>query len=298
MSADNYRILKKIRNYWYRSILGKKLTKCCHMATSGRKGLTWNPILCSNGYVVKRKSMNEDSFSVIEKLDSSSITQINDTSVTYGTSYSYIVVSLDCRGESESSVPTVICPRIPSPSCFKASTPSNEGATILLNWQPVLNSLAYHIYRRRADESIVDNPTLAVIHNSQVVSYCDRDVINTVKYIYKIACEDSAGVSSFLSTATGIPSLSAPNNLVAEPIHGNNCIILSWGKVIGSTGYKIWRSDNSNQSENKIGEILHTANTKYVDKNAEYDINYRYTVQAFDKMNKDGPKSKIVTARE
>ena len=39
MSAHNYRIVKKMINHCYKSTLCKILAQCCHMATSGRKGL-------------------------------------------------------------------------------------------------------------------------------------------------------------------------------------------------------------------------------------------------------------------
>ncbi len=63
MSADNYRIVKKIINYWYRSILGKKLTKCCHMATSGQKGLR-NDSACLRTRFVRRNELIEISFPI------------------------------------------------------------------------------------------------------------------------------------------------------------------------------------------------------------------------------------------
>jgi hypothetical protein len=40
MCRHNYRIVKKPITHRYKSILRKILAQCCHMATSGRKGLT------------------------------------------------------------------------------------------------------------------------------------------------------------------------------------------------------------------------------------------------------------------
>ncbi|CAF1432607.1 unnamed protein product [Adineta steineri] len=259
--------------------------------------LKWNQVSCSVGYVIKRKSAMESDFHIITTIDSSYITQSQDTNIIYGMSYTYMAISLDRSGESDSSLSVVVCPRVPVPNHFAASTPKGLSATVLLNWQAVPNSIAYHIYRRRAEDPIYQNPILLMtLRNPNANSYLDQTVINNVKYIYTIASEDSAGVSLQSTAVVGMGALIAPNNLSAEPVHGNNCIILSWTEVAGALGYRIWRSGGQPSTEKEIGLLSHEYNTKYVDREAKHETAYNYTVQAFDKNTKYGPKSNGVKA--
>lgn len=259
--------------------------------------LTWNPVSCSNGYVIKRKSMTENDFRVIQTVSSPSIIQIQDTSITYGVSYTYMVVSRDPLGESAPSAPMIVCPRVPAPIHFVASTPKDRSATVLLHWQSVSDSIAYHIYRRRVNDPIDDNPTLLVtLHHSSTNSYVDQTVVNKVKYTYTIAGEDSAGVSSRLISTIGVAALAAPISLTAEPIHGNATIILSWTEVADASGYRIWRSEGSSTIEKEIGTLSHEFNTKYVDTKVTHGTTYTYTIQTFDKTTEYGPKSHPIKA--
>ncbi|CAF1435417.1 unnamed protein product, partial [Adineta steineri] len=219
-----------------------------------------------------------------------------DFSVDTALDYEAYVVAKNWFGHSTHS--TIIkCRRVPVPSHFAASTPKGLSATVLLNWQAVPNSTAYHIYRRRAEDPIDQNPILLMtLRNPNANSYLDQTVINNVKYIYTIASEDSAGVSLQSTAVVGMGALIAPNNLSAEPVHGNNCIILSWTEVAGALGYRIWRSGRQSSTETEIGLLSHEYNTKYVDTEAKHETAYIYTVQAFDKNTKYGPKSNSVKA--
>ena len=273
-----------------------QLTYACDPVKSSIS-LTWNPVSCSRGYNIKRKSMTENNFRVIQTVSSPFIIQIQDTSIVYGVSYTYMVVSLDPLGESNPSEPIIVCPRVPAPTHFVASTPKDRSATILLHWQPVSDSIAYHIYRRRVDDPIDDHPTpLITLRNSTANSYVDQTVVNKVKYTYTIAGEDSAGVSSRLISTTGIATLAAPNRLTAEPIHGNATIILSWTEVADASGYRIWRSEGSSAVEKEIGTLSHEFNTKYVDTKVTHGTSYTYSIQTFDKTTEYGPKSHSIKA--
>ncbi|MGM9975279.1 MAG: GH25 family lysozyme, partial [Clostridiaceae bacterium] len=70
------------------------------------------------------------------------------------------------------------------------------------------------------------------------------------------------------------------NNLKAALADGSNAE-LSWSKVTGAYGYKIYRKDPGNDSYSQIAKVIGAASTSFVDKGLTSGGEYTYKVRAY-----------------
>jgi hypothetical protein len=224
---------------------------------------------------------------------------MEDASFTFGVSYYYTVTSLDNGGEAGRSDQAVVCPRISPPTLITATVPKDISGTVVLNWMPVSNTIGYNIYREQAGNVPVGNhkSVLARLTDSNTSSFVDRGLQNNVKYVYRIASEDAAGVSFQSLPISGIPKLPPPTNFCAEPLHEDAAVLLSWADVPGASGYRIERKCHGAQAKTMV-QIKNGSTTKTIDrKDMKYSVTYTYTIYAVDKAGESLPSADIATAR-
>ena len=283
----------------------------------------WDPVLKSNGYVVKRATDSPNGpFLPIGKLDDPLITKFEDNSVLFGSIYVYSIFSRDRAGESDcSSDVTIICSRSPSPKNVRTMIPKDTGGTIILNWSLVPNCSGYKIYRmiidllsstsRLASENSTESINfpvyehqntvndgyseflLATITDPTVNAYMDSSAQNGIYYDYMIASVDAAGVSFCSKPASGKAMLPFPTNVCAKVLHDQNAIALRWTGIPVATGYRIKRKDNLGHSIT-IGQIFNTSITEFTDKqNVLYNTTYIYTIYAIYDTTESIPSSPV-----
>jgi fibronectin type 3 domain-containing protein len=182
----------------------------------------------------------------------------NDTGVTNGNTYYYVVKAVNDQGPSPASN---TAQATPSEAGVAPGAPLNLDAdgmesAIVLTWQPPANVgsgvTSYQIFRATASGGQGDTPLAAV--SGGVLTYVDTAVTVGTTYYYKVKAVNSFGTSGFsnedsdVATAPPANTPTPPQNVGADGSSGK--VVLTWQAPAddgGSdiTGYKVYRQQGS-----------------------------------------------------
>lgn len=248
-------------------------------SASGVK-VAWKEVKGAEGYNVYRKS-GSGSYKYIGK---TSKLYYTDKTAKSGTTYTYTVKAYKSKTESSYNS-GLSCKYLAAPKVeTKAYT-----STIKLSWDEIRGAKEYAVYRKASGESKWTKLT-----TTSKLYYKDSSVKNNKTYSYRVKAINGKTSSSyktvkqlFLST----PKLSSVKNTESG-------VKLTWKKVTGAEGYKIYRKTGSGSFE----LIATTTNNKaysFIDKDFDGGKTYTYTVKAYNGKytsyyNKNGIKIKTI----
>lgn len=134
-----------------------------------------------------------------------------------------------------------------------------------------------------------------------LLSYYDKGKVKILKEKVEVAddkyVEYQVTHNSTYLLSKRNPRLTAPSRLKAYS-RGNKEIVLSWGRVGGAYGYKVYRSTSVNGTYKRIGSSKGNRKTSYVDKRAKRGKRYYYRVKASGASKKvKGSYSKKVSCK-
>jgi fibronectin type 3 domain-containing protein len=230
----------------------------------------------------------------------------NDTTVTNGDTYYYVVKAVNDVGSSPASN---TAQATPSQAGTAPGAPTNLNAVgqvgaIVLTWdapsQVGSGVTSYLIFRATTSNGQGTTP-LATVSGGQL-TYTDSSAVVGTPYFYKVKASNSFGDSAFSNedsaTATEQPSgtPSYPQNLVATP--GEGKVTLIWQAPAddgGSdiTGYKVYRRQ-AEGAASLLGTVDASTLT-YVDTTGTVGATYSYFVVATN-ANGAGAESATVNA--
>ena len=166
---------------------------------------------------VKRSTSPGGPFTIVASV---SVPVYSDSSVLAGTTYYYVVSSVNTFGESTNSSPAaaLACLRPTSPTGLTAVA---SGSQLTLNWSPSPDATTYSLARATSG-----TPYSYLAINFSTTSYTDTDLVAGVVYYYAVAAANDCnqGPASPALAAALPPPL--PTGLAAQP--GNRQVLLSW----------------------------------------------------------------------
>lgn len=259
--------------------------------------LTWDPPGYDGGsaitnYMIHR-GINDAELEIYKTLGNK-ITAFNDSNVTNGITYYYVVSAKNGVGESDWTPVINVTPgAVPTQPRFLITTLGDSN--IFLNWSEPFDDngfpiIKYTIYKGLDPSEI---SMFRIIGN--FTSYDDKYVENGVTYYYAISAHNIRGegpISDIITSAPGKPP-SAPQNLSVEKI--NNYFLLKWlpPKDLGGfnvTHYNIYRGIDGSESE----KIAETGLLIIIDSYDDDYNNLSYYVTAVT-LKGEGSRSEIVT---
>ena len=192
---------------------------------------------------------------------------------------------------------------ITSPTGVEAVLKTRKKVTI--TWSQVADASSYAVFGRKAGS---DNWTLiktGISYSKNTYVYTSSSAIMTLypgeTYEFTVAAFDSdQNMSLFGTDSAQISSVTvAPASSVtlvsAENLNYNKNQI-TWKKVSGADGYRIYRKKTGSGSSYKcIGMVTSAKTTTYTDTTAKVGVTYKYTVSAYwetDGYEGDGPYNK------
>lgn len=161
-----------------------------------------------------------------------------------------------------------------------------DATTVKLTWNSISKSAQYKIYR-----SMSENGQYSVISTTKDTQYVDSGLDKNSKYYYKICATYNTGSTDI----DGMESEIVVGNLNGKPdapkiksvgSWGSNTITVTWKKVSGAVGYRIYRKTSANGKFKILTTVKNVSS--YIDKKAVGGKTYFYTVQAY---TKDGSKT-------
>ena len=166
--------------------------------------LTWTASTGATGYNIKRASKTGGPYVLLGSPASATFV---DTTVSNGTTYYYVVSSLNANGESANSgeaTASPVAPSAPPPAPTDlVATPGD--AAVTLTWTGSSGARSYYVKR-----STVSGGPYTQIANTTTASYTDASLVNGTNYYYVVSAVNSAGESANSPQAGTAPSPPPP----------------------------------------------------------------------------------------
>lgn len=158
-------------------------------------------------------------------------------------------------------------------SGFKVS--STNANAIKLTWNKVSDADGYVVYRYNTSTKKYGR-----IAKVEDLSFTDKNLKSGTSYKYAIrAYKDVNGKEVLSPTYPQITSTTNPTNITkANFTSSANAVKMSWSKIPGATGYKVYKY---NTSTKKWQTAANTKNTSYTFSKLKAGTTYKYTVRAY-----------------
>ena len=238
--------------------------------TSSGIKLTWNKIAGVYGYRLYRKTSTG-----WKRFKDTTATSFTDSAVSANQTKTYTIRCIDKDGKTVSGFNSKGWSKK-----YTASTPSiskleNTSGGIKLSWNKVTGAYGYRLYRKTSSG-------WKRIKDTTATTYTDSAVKSGRTETYTIRCIDRNGktVSGFNSKGWSKKyTASTPSISKLENTSGG--IKLSWNKVTGAYGYRLYRKTSSGWKR-----IKDTTATTYTDSAVKSGRTETYTIRCIDRNGK------------
>lgn len=208
----------------------------------GQVTLNWSSVLDATSYKVYQGTSPGI-------YDAAPVATVNGTTTTVtgltnGTTYYFTVRSSNEHGDSTASNEVSAKPRIFPPTAPTGLTATAGNGQVALSWSSVLGAVTYDVYKGTTSESYGPTPVATV--SGATYSYTETGLTNGTTYFFVVKASNAGGHSDNSKEASATPQVPVPGVPVLVPATaGDSQVSLAWNPVIGSTGYKIFKSTTS-----------------------------------------------------
>ena len=195
-------------------------------------------------------------------------TQIIDKGVSNGKYYAYSVRAYNSQGAysayNQKMTYTTKCVATP-----KLTSLVNDTNGLKLTWSAV-SGASYRVYRRGAGST-----TWTYLGTVSGTTYTDSKASNGAYWRFTVRAISSGYYSGFDTNGLYTIRLATPSSLKAS--HTRKGIDITWAKVNGATGYRVYRRGAGQTTWTYLGA---TTDTFFRDGNVTINQYYRYTIRA------------------
>ena len=172
-------------------------------ATAGDAQVTlqWTASTGATGYYVKRSTTSGAEVQIAAQAG----TSYNDTSVTNGTKYFYIVAAYNSYGTSSDSSEVTATPAASGLTAPAALTATPGDTQVMLAWTAVAAATSYHV--KRSTTSGAETQIAAATTNA----YTDTGLTNATKYFYVVTAVSGSNESGNSPEANATPAAAVVN---------------------------------------------------------------------------------------
>lgn len=184
------------------------------------------------------------------------------------------------KAEKKDPVPAVV--KVGVPSSVKAAGAAYNAAKI--SWNKVAGATAYEVYQ-------YNSKTKKYVKTADVkgTSYAKKGLTCGTTYSFKVRAYKKADgktyYSAFSKTVSAKPALSQVKSLKVKNVKKRSAK-LSWKKVSGASGYKIYRATKRNGKYKAVKTVTKGTTVKYTNKKLKKSKKYYYKVRAYKKAGK------------
>jgi fibronectin type 3 domain-containing protein len=232
------------------------------------------------GYNVKRSATPTAGYTILGTPSTTTSSPYTDTGLTGGSTYYYVVSSINAVAtcESDNSTPasvTAVNPCKPPP--VPVVTAASGKAQVDLTWPPSAGATSYGVGRSvTAGTGYMSTTTITTC--TTTCSYDDINVSNGTTYYYVVTASNGKCSSLDSVEVSGAPSCTptaAPTNLKAKA--NNASVALSWDATTGAVSYRIKRSLSSTSG---FGTVFTSSTPSFTDATVINGTTYYYVVEA------------------
>lgn len=294
----------------YSSYSGKKSTTIKPAATTLKAvsnsynsvKLSWSKVKGTEkdgyvtGYEIYRSKEKNGTYKKVAVVKGGTKTSYTDKSLKTGTKYYYRIkayCSVNKTNVYSSFSSKVSVKPVPATTNIKSVTSSGYNS-ITVKWSKVKGTASdgyvsgYAVYRSTKKDGTYKK--VATIKSGKTNKYKDTGLSTGTKYYYKVKayCKVSGknvwGADSKIKSAKPIPSTPKISKVSSK---NYNTLEITWSKVKGASGYKIYRSTKKDGDYKQVKKVKSGSTTSCQDTGLKTGKKYYYKVKAYT-TNKKG----------
>jgi fibronectin type 3 domain-containing protein len=240
--------------------------------------VSWNAATGATGYNVKRSATSGSGYTTLGSSPTATASPYVDVGLTSGTTYFYVVSSVNTVATCESANSTVGSAIPTGPTCTPPPAPTAtaiaSNGQVTLTWTASTGATSYAIAR-----SVTSGTGYATIQVASVgTTFSDLNVVNGTTYYYVITASNgtcSSGNSAEVSAAPTCTPPAAPTGIVATP--NNGAVALAWTAPTGAVSYRVLRSTTSGSGYLMVGT---SSTPAFTDATVANGTTYYYVIAA------------------
>lgn len=166
---------------------------------------------------------------------------------------------------------------------LKATAESATGP-VTLSWGKAADDVAgYRVYRYDEDQD-----KYVYLKSTTSRKYTDEDVTSGKTYLYKVRCYWTIGGTNYYGNYSSVISVTTPPAKVTEvdtETRSSTYLTLSWKKVSGASGYRIYKYNTSSKAYEKVTTISKGSTVSYKITGLTAATEYQFKVRAYKKTD-------------
>lgn len=165
----------------------------------------------------------------------------------------------------------------------KASAESASGP-VKLSWSETADDVTgYRVYRYDPEQE-----KYVYLKSTKNRSYIDENVSSGKTYQYKVRCYWTIGGTNYYGNYSSVVSVTTPPakvSGVSTAVRSSTYLTLSWDKVSGASGYRIYKYNTSSKSYEKVTTISKGSTVSYKITGLTVATEYQFKVRAYKKTD-------------
>lgn len=165
----------------------------------------------------------------------------------------------------------------------KASAESASGP-VKLSWSETADDVTgYRVYRYDPEQE-----KYVYLKSTKNRSYTDENVSSGKTYQYKVRCYWTIGGTNYYGNYSSVVSVTTPPakvSGVSTAVRSSTYLTLSWDKVSGASGYRIYKYNTSSKSYEKVTTISKGSTVSYKITGLTVATEYQFKVRAYKKTD-------------
>lgn len=182
--------------------------------------------------------------------------------------------------------PQEAAPKAPASLTVKAK--SYDSAAV--SWAKSADADGYTVYR--ADAKAKTFKAVKTV-SAKTTAWTDTKLKTGTQYTYKVRAYKNDGQDKLYSAYTAAksvtPQLAKP--VLAKAKAGKKSVTLTWKKVAGANGYKVYRADKKNGKYKAVKTVSKASAVSYADKKLKTGKTYYYKIKAYRTVDKQAKYS-------
>lgn len=166
---------------------------------------------------------------------------------------------------------------------LKATAESATGP-VTLSWGKAADDVTgYRVYRYDEDQD-----KYVYLKSTTSRKYTDEDVTSGKTYQYKVRCYWTIGGTNYYGNYSSVISVTTPPAKVTEvdtETRSSTYLTLSWEKVSGASGYRIYKYNTSSKAYEKVTTISKGSTVSYKITGLTAATEYQFKVRAYKKTD-------------
>ena len=166
---------------------------------------------------------------------------------------------------------------------LKATAESATGP-VTLSWSEAADDVTgYRVYRYDEDQD-----KYVYLKSTTSRKYTDEDVTSGKTYLYKVRCYWTIGGTNYYGNYSSVVSVTTPPakvSGVSTAVRSSTYLTLSWDKVSGASGYRIYKYNTSSKAYEKVTTISKGSTVSYKITGLTVATEYQFKVRAYKKTD-------------